>query len=775
MTKPYSVFLCFILILFFQQIQSQCSFTSKGKEFWVGFIQNADSTVSSPVPKDSIKIIVSSSVNTTGTLSIPLQNYIVNFTVTADASAEIDIPVTIAVSQTSEVVEGKGIFIQTQDVASVFAQHTELYSDDAALVVPLPVLGSDYRIISYSGRSEFVIVATQDSTEVAITSVSVTNGGKPANVPFSIILNRGEMYQVQSSGDLSGTTVVDTSGNKPFAVFSGTMCSEVKWTACDHLFEQNLPTGKWGTEFHIIPFWFSSDTSKNKYTYRVLAHQNGTVINIDNGPPINLSAGEVYEQNQKTTALCISAGQPVNVTQYMQGGGEFGPISYFGDPAMLVLNSDEKKMTSVVFKPFATSTGASFDSINNLQYRDTFYINVLMETAYINQLKLDGSFVNPNEFTPFTYCCGYSYLQKPVLKGNHTLQADSGFIAYLYGIPIPDGFESYAMALGFETISPVKTCGNISVICGEAGETVTMQNGWNYTWNPAAGITPLNTNQAYVHPSVNTTYTLTGTNSCGNSSAIIHVILGASPTLSVSSDLSVCQGESTVLTASGATGYLWNPSPALSSATGSSVNTLLSLTTTTFTVVGTATNQCYDVDYVTVVVASAPTVDAGEDVSICMGSAALLSASLWNSSFLWYPPDGLSCTTCQSTSASPSVTGWYTVTVVNGSCIKSDSAQVVVSGQPAGMNVPNVFTPNGDDSNDFFKLLDSNLVELTCTIYNRWGEQVSTMKGINSFWDGKYSGVGGSNVPEGVYVYIIKAASLCGEAYEQKGTITLIR
>jgi hypothetical protein len=35
--------------------------------------------------------------------------------------------------------------------------------------------------------------------------------------------------------------------------------------------------------------------------------------------------------------------------------------------------------------------------------------------------------------------------------------------------------------------------------------------------------------------------------------------------------------------------------------------------------------------------------------------------------------------------------------------------------------IPNVFTPNGDQANEVFKILSKGLKTLRCEIYNRWG------------------------------------------------------
>ncbi|GIV26632.1 MAG: hypothetical protein KatS3mg027_0446 [Bacteroidia bacterium] len=120
--------------------------------------------------------------------------------------------------------------------------------------------------------------------------------------------------------------------------------------------------------------------------------------------------------------------------------------------------------------------------------------------------------------------------------------------------------------------------------------------------------------------------------------------------------------------------------------------------------------------------------------------------------------------------------GTYTITLIaqKGTCINTYSAIVRVD-QPSDLEIPNVFTPNGDGVNDYFILHTTNLTEIECTIFDRWGAkmyEVKTDKG-NIQWDGKT--MGGKDAPTGTYYFIIKAKGLDEKEYEEKGFITLLR
>jgi gliding motility-associated-like protein len=88
------------------------------------------------------------------------------------------------------------------------------------------------------------------------------------------------------------------------------------------------------------------------------------------------------------------------------------------------------------------------------------------------------------------------------------------------------------------------------------------------------------------------------------------------------------------------------------------------------------------------------------------------------------------------------------------------------------ITIPNAFSPNGDGINDLFSPEAENLKSYSCTIFNRWGNQVFNSDEVSRSWDGKYNGC---ESPEGVYYYIIEANGLDGKQYRQSGFVMLMR
>ena len=378
---------------------------TKGKEFWLGFMFQEQ--FSNSVGTKRLDVFITSYQATSGVISIPQQGWSQNFTVAANVTTTINIPNSIAEHSTTEVIENKGVHILTQDTVSVFAINFQKYTADGSKILPKHSLGTEYRISSYPGltnssypnlSSEFLIVATEDDTQIEITPTAPTLGGRPAGVMFVVDLDAGESYEViaqTATIDFTGTTIngTDSSGScRPFAVFSGTVCTNIpnSCTACDHIFDQNLPVPTWGSTYYSVPFSFASS-----YSLRILADENNTAFTINNGSPQGLNAGQFYETNFFTSAACIQANKPISVIQYMEGVTCTGA----GDPAMLILNSEEQKIDHITFSTVASTV------INQHN------LNVIMKTAHLNQLRLDGSPVPITSFTPFPACPTHSYAQ----------------------------------------------------------------------------------------------------------------------------------------------------------------------------------------------------------------------------------------------------------------------------------------------------------------------------------------------------------------------------
>lgn len=157
------------------------------------------------------------------------------------------------------------------------------------------------------------------------------------------------------------------------------------------------------------------------------------------------------------------------------------------------------------------------------------------------------------------------------------------------------------------------------------------------------------------------------------------------------------------------------------------------------------------------------------------------SASSANSNSItsvWNFGNGTSQTTTTNinTNAVYTAPGTYTIVMYASKGTCADTAyQVIKVDIPSKLEIPNVFTPNGDGSNDLFFLKTQNLTEITTVIFDRWGNKIHEVTSTtgNIGWDGKNQE--GKECPPGTYFYIIKATGKDGTAYDQKGNVSLYR
>ena len=105
-------------------------------------------------------------------------------------------------------------------------------------------------------------------------------------------------------------------------------------------------------------------------------------------------------------------------------------------------------------------------------------------------------------------------------------------------------------------------------------------------------------------------------------------------------------------------------------------------------------------------------------------------------------------------------------------CKAETTVTIPVSDLPV---LNNVFTPNGDGTNDFFFINTSSLKDLLFIVYDRWGREMFRTTDLNSKgWPGTDPQNGGDAVPS-QYYYYIKYESKTGIAVERVSSFTLLR
>ena len=155
--------------------------------------------------------------------------------------------------------------------------------------------------------------------------------------------------------------------------------------------------------------------------------------------------------------------------------------------------------------------------------------------------------------------------------------------------------------------NPSVIVSGLQSICTGQSTTLTAAGAVNYSWNTGA-----NTASVSVSPSSNTNYTVTGIDAQGCiDTETVSVTLNALPSLTLStSNVIICTGETSTLTAVGATTYTWS-----TTSNGSNIAVSPSVTAS-YSVVGTDINGCVNSSVIT------------QSVSLCTGVQQLDNESI---------------------------------------------------------------------------------------------------------------------------------------------------
>lgn len=298
-------------------------------------------------------------------------------------------------------------------------------------------------------------------------------------------------------------------------------------------------------------------------------------------------------------------------------------------------------------------------------------------------------------------------------------------------------------------------------LCAGSSGTLTVSGGGPYLWNTGA-------TTAVLPITAPGTYSASSTNSCGTSSVSVVVVEGQPPVVAVTGDAFACP--TSTLAASGANTYAWS--------TGQSTPTITVDAPGTYTVTGS--NACGSSTAAFTVQNAG--VSAVPSANITQGPAPLTvqfgsSSTPQGAQLGWSFGDGAT-----ATGAGPVHTfntpGTYTVVHTASANGCSDAAELTITvlqpdRTPSRVNMPNVFSPNGDGVNDLFQVDSEGLATLELEVLNRWGQVVITLRAPEQAWDGRTAA--GEAVPEGTYFVVLTATGMDGVRHERTAALTLLR
>lgn len=363
--------------------------------------------------------------------------------------------------------------------------------------------------------------------------------------------------------------------------------------------------------------------------------------------------------------------------------------------------------------------------------------------------------------------------------------------AIIYGAPGPktvshtievDGCLSDTVTTNFEVIPMPETDFTVSATELCEGECITFSysgspayTGQTYSWTFEGGA-PDTSNLAnpgcifFEEPGPKEIDIIVNYRGCVTDSSMeVEVI--ERPIVKLSGESLICRGDSSLLTATGGETWLWSTGQ-----TSQSIWVSPS-TASTYTVTGFNSGCAGNTDSITVFQYVDPIASffAEPDSGFAPLSVNFINTSQNATDYLWDFGRGVSGP--DITTANPShifpYAGTYTVTLYaynQGGCVDSFSQSIFADS--SHLYVPNAFSPNGDDINDQWYVGHVGMEQFELQIYSRWGQLVFETQSIDFRWDGTHNGV---PLPEGVYVYVLKAVGLNKRKTERKGSIILLR
>jgi|GEM_PF-623665 len=165
----------------------------------------------------------------------------------------------------------------------------------------------------------------------------------------------------------------------------------------------------------------------------------------------------------------------------------------------------------------------------------------------------------------------------------------------------------------------------------------------------------------------------------------------------------------------------------------------------------------------------------GPDTTVCFDSPGpVLNPQLSTgaaATYLWQ--DGSTLSTYTATGA-----GQYWVQATTCGGVFRDTINVSASCDPPSTDtialvLPNIFTPDHDNTNDLFTpVISRGITSMNTMIFDRWGNKIVETNDLQIGWDGTIKGKVAS---DGVYFWIVNYTDKRGNSGKQQGFLTLLR
>ena len=672
---------------------------------------------------------------------------------------------------------------------------------------------SSYNPLPYSS---FNIVATEDNCVVTITPTANIIG-HAANISFQINLNKGQTYAAIASSQsaaqhLQGSLVTST---KPIAITlaDDLLFGDVYGGVCSDLAgDQTVPVDLTGNEYIA----FKSNLNSPYDKLYITATENATNVFQDGILITSLNTGQSFELTVSNSSTYIKTSAPVYAYELSGVGCEVGSailpkLNCTGSSAVSVARSTTEAFTfTLLVKAGAQNnfllnntagiiTGAQFNLVPGTSglyyyakidlplsnYPNETIITVSNSTDVFQMGVLQGgvlsgaSFGYFSDFNTLKATASTSNLN-PCRGNNVTLLAET-VSSGTYSWTGPNNFistQQNPMITNIPSANSGKYILKVSVPgCGIYSDTVSLK------------ILPTSTSvinqsicngQSFLGYSSTGTYidTLVATNGC-DSIRTINLIVKSKLTSIINK--TICSGQSysghstsgtftdTFIAANGCDSIrtlnltIKSNLPTNVAQTICQGQTYLGYNKNgVYTDSFITSNGCDSVRILNLTVQNQPNPNLGPDITICTFETLKLLPGMFDT-YLWQ--DGSSLNNFTVTNA-----GLYSVSVTNTCGSAND--EILITEKSCEIFFPNTFTPNNDQKNDVFKILNgSEVSNFYLAIFDRWGQKVFETTDYFKGWDGN---INNKPADAGAYVWYCNFIGFT-KLKKMRGSVLLLR
>jgi gliding motility-associated-like protein len=565
----------------------------------------------------------------------------------------------------------------TLNVALTGTSPWSIVYTDGTTNIPVNGITSSPYVITTGSAGNYSMVSVSDANCIGSSggSAIVTVNSAPSVSVNSPVICEGETANITATPGSSGGTYSWTPGGAATQTLSVTPAATTSYTVtytlngCSNTSVSNvtvnsLPvvtvnneiicegasatlTANGGTSY----LW-SDGSSVNPLVVSPVTTTTYTVTGTSNGCSSTAIASVTVNSTLTVTVNSVNICEGESSTLTATGGASY---SWSGGEITNPIIVSPAATTS--YTVTATSNGCSNTAVA------TVTVNPVPSVTVNSPTICEGTSAT---LTATTSSSGGDYLWNPggiAIQSISVSPATSSTYTVSYTL---NGCTSSAVSTVTVNSLPVVSV-NSFTICEGQSATLTAGGAADYIWSNGDIGSTVN-----VSPLATTSYTVTGsTNGC-SSSAMSIVTVNPIPVVSVNS-VTICQGQTSNLTASGGNTYSWS--------TGDITNpiTVSPAVTTSYTVTGT-TSGCSATAISTVTVNPMPVVTVNSE-TICTGATAALTASTSSvgGNFVWLPGNA----STQAINVNPVSSTTYTVTYTLNSCSTTALSTVTVNNTPS--------------------------------------------------------------------------------------------